>query len=302
MTTETSTAGTAPVGIGAVHLDVVDLERSLRWWREVVGLTPIEQTADAVALGAGGEPFLVLHRGARSPARAGYTGLFHLAIYLPDEVALGHALARLAIAGERFSGTDHLVAKSLYTRDPNGIGLELAHETPDRVRSVRWPETERSPEIVDADGRLRDGMEPLDLTGLATIAREADPSQPAAAGTTIGHIHLAVADLEEAFRFYRDVLGFSQINYAPLAGYGDLGQPGSLLHEVALNTWRTAGAPPRPPGTAGLNRFRVRYESPEQLGVLTARLERADAEAEQSVIRDPAGNAIELSAPAAVAG
>jgi len=63
--------------------------------------------------------------------------LYHLAIYPPNEPELARVLARLQQSGHRFGTTDHAVAKSLYVNNPDGIGLEIAIETPERVRTVR---------------------------------------------------------------------------------------------------------------------------------------------------------------------
>jgi hypothetical protein len=68
---------------GPVHLDVVDLTRSLGFWRDLVGLQVLEDhSAETVGLGAGGDVLVVLHAGASGPARPGYAGLYHLAVHL----------------------------------------------------------------------------------------------------------------------------------------------------------------------------------------------------------------------------
>ncbi|MGO8904796.1 MAG: VOC family protein [Solirubrobacteraceae bacterium] len=290
-----------PIGIGTIHLDVLDIERSVSWWHDLVGLRVLGEGREAVALGVDGDPLIVLRPGATEAARRGYTGLYHMAINLPDEHALAQVLARVLAAEAPFSGVDHIVAKSLYVTDPNGIGLELALETPQRVRSVNWPETERAPEIIDVEGRRRESLGELDLNPLLAVVSEVDLSEPVASGATVGHVHLAVAELEPAFRFYRDVLGFARINYVPVIGYGDLGNTGTLLHKVALNTWQTAGATPRPAGMAGMTRFTVLYGSQEPLSHAIMRLDEARDEASADLTHDPAGNVIALSASAALA-
>lgn len=289
---------TEPTAIGVVELDVVDLDRSVEWWSELVGLRVQSADSHSASLGANGTPLVVLRSGASISVRSGYAGLYHLAIYLPDEPALAHLLARLIARRERFSATDHLVAKSLYVMDPDGIGLELTIETPERVRSVSWPESERTPKVIDAEGRLRTGLEPLDLEAMLAVVPDADPSAPIAPGTTMGHVHLAVSDLADAYTFYRDRLAFAPINYAPLAGYGDLGRRDSLNHLIAVNTWRTAGAPPHPAGMAGMSRFTVCYASHERLREVAAKLEQVEEDSGVFLSRDPVGNTVALAAPA----
>ncbi len=284
-----------PAGIGTVHLDVVDMERSVGWWRDLVGLRVVAEGREAVALGIDGNPLIVLRPGATEPARRGYTGLYHIALNLPTEAALANTLARLLAADIQVSGIDHIVARSLYVADPNGIGLELALQTPDRVRSVSWHETEDSPEIIDVDGHRRESLGALDLNALLGAVTDADLSHPIASGTAVGHVHLAVAGLEPSFRFYRDVLGFARINYVPVIGYGDLGNTGILLHKVALNTWQTAGAPPRPPGMAGMARFTLLYGSDEALSRATGEQRVLPGASATHAVQDPAGNVIVLS-------
>ena len=224
-----------------------------------------------------------------------------MAISLPDEPALAHVLARLSALNAPFSGVDHIIAKSVYLSDPDGIGLELALETPERVAYVNWPETERAPEIIDAEGHSRESLGPLDLDAIQAVAPDAELSEAIAPGTRVGHVHLAVAELEPAYRFYHDTLDFARINYVPVIGYGDLGKSGTLLHQVALNTWQTAGAPPGPVGMAGMRRFAVRYGSQTGLSEAVERLEGFVRDGDGYLTHDPAGNEVELAAAAAPA-
>ena len=62
---------------------------------------------------------------ATFPVDRGYSGLYHFAINLPDEPAFAQLLARLLDTGARPSTTEHVVAKSIYLADSDGIGLEL---------------------------------------------------------------------------------------------------------------------------------------------------------------------------------
>lgn len=287
---------TEPTAIGTVHLDIVNLERSVAWWRDVVGLRVLRDEADGVTLGVDDGPFVVLHPGAKSAASPRYTGLYHLAIYVPDEPALAHVLARLIELRAWFSATDHAGAKSLYVTDPDGIGLEIALETPERVRSVSWPETERTPIVIGADGQRMGALEPLELEPILAAVPDADPSEPIAPQTRVGHVHLAVASLEDMYSFYRDTLGFAPINYVPVVGYGDLGRSGNLNHLVAVNTWHTAGAPQQPPGMAGMRHFTVQFASQETLRRVVDKLEDVSENGTNYLTRDPAGNAIALAA------
>lgn len=249
------------ITFGPVHLDVVDRDRSVAWWRDVVGLRLIADQGDFVELGVDGEPLIALRASASSPVRRGYSGLYHLAINLPDEPAFAQTLARLLGTRVPLSTTDHVVAKSIYLGDPNGIGLELTVETPERVRSIHWPSTEPHPEIIDADGRSRQGLEPLDHEQALAKLPDGQLPQSLPTGAKVGHVHLKVADLKVAYSFHRDRLGFLPSNWVPVIGYGDLGTGDFRVHRIAVNTWQGAGAPPRPREVAGMDHFTLRFDS-----------------------------------------
>jgi catechol 2,3-dioxygenase len=152
------------VGIGHVHLKVADLERSLRFYRDVLGFEVTQRYGqDAVFLSAGGyHHHLGLNtwesRGG-SPPPPGTTGLFHVAILYPTRASLGDALRRLRSAGIRLTGAaDHGVSEALYLNDPDGNGVELYWDRP----ANEWPRTH--------DGGLAMHTRPLDLDALAAEA------------------------------------------------------------------------------------------------------------------------------------
>jgi catechol 2,3-dioxygenase len=149
------------VEIGHVHLKVSDIERSVRFYRDVLGFDLVQRMGEGAAfLSAGGyHHHLGLNtwesRGG-SPPPAGSTGLFHVAIRYPDRRALADAYARLRAAGVPLEGAaDHGVSEALYLRDPDGNGVELYRDRPTEV----WPR--------EANGTLRMYTRPLDLAALA---------------------------------------------------------------------------------------------------------------------------------------
>lgn len=153
------------VRIGHVHLKVADLERALRFYRDVLGFEVTQRLSEAAFLSAGGyHHHIGLNtwetRGGRPPP-PGSTGLYHMAILYPSRAELADALRRLRQAGIALDGAaDHGVSEALYLRDPDGNGVELYVDKP----RERWPR--------DADGRLTMVNRPLDLESLA---REAPP-------------------------------------------------------------------------------------------------------------------------------
>src|SRR6185369_15029379 len=112
------------VRIGHVHLKVADLERSLRFYRDVLGFEVMQGYGqDAVFVSAGGYHH---HIGLNtweskhgSPPAPGTTGLYHVAILYPTRAALGDALRRVIKAGIQLTGAaDHGVSEALYLNDP----------------------------------------------------------------------------------------------------------------------------------------------------------------------------------------
>lgn len=155
------------VTIGHVHLKVADLERSLRFYCDVLGFELMQRMGDQAAfVSAGGyHHHIGLNtwdsRGG-SPPSAGTTGLFHVGILYPTRGALADALRRLTKARIPLDGaSDHGVSEALYLSDPDQNGLELYWDRP----KEQWPRT--------ANRELAMRTDPLDLEALL---READPS------------------------------------------------------------------------------------------------------------------------------
>lgn len=151
--------------IGHVHLKVSDLERSVAFYRDVIGFEVVARYGTQAAfMSAGGYHH---HLGLNTwesagagPAPRRAPGLYHFAINVPDRRALGIALQRLIDSGVRLQGAaDHGVSEALYLADPDGNGIEL---TCDRPRE-QWR--------YAADGSIAMVTEPLDLESLLALAR-----------------------------------------------------------------------------------------------------------------------------------
>ncbi len=283
---------------GAVHLDVSDLDRALGFWRDLLGLTELGSDPGEAQLGAGGRELIVLHGVAERGPQRGHSGLYHLALHLPDEREFARVIARLGAARYPQAPTDHIFSKATYLDDPDGIGLELTLETPERVSEM----TARGSDILilDSDGRPRRPVEPLDVAAVMSHLEEgAALDQPLPAATKVGHVHLHVADLEAANAFYRDQIGFEEHMFL-LMGMADLHAGGRFPHRMALNVWQGEGAPQPPPGTSGLRHFTIVARDRAGLDAIRARLADAgfelEAEGEDLYVRDPAGNRIQLAA------
>ena len=118
--------------VGAVHLQISDLERSVEYYQEVLGMNVLERAAGRASLGT-------RCGAARVPGReeqccAGATtsrfGLYHFALLLPDRAALGRVAAHLFRLGLRPGMADHAVSEALYLSDPDGLGIEVYADRP----------------------------------------------------------------------------------------------------------------------------------------------------------------------------
>ena len=281
---------------GAVHLDVVDGARSLALWRDQLGLTLLPGADEGLRLGAAGRELVVLHPGAARPQLRGHAGLYHVAIHLPDEREFARVLARLARNRVPQAPTDHVFSKATYLSDPDGIGIELTVETPERFDGF-----EIGPSTIvirDREGRSRAATEALDVAEALSHLQEGDDlDRPLPEGTTVGHVHLHVGDLEQARRFYRDLIGFEDHMFMPGIGMADLSAGGTFPHRLALNVWQGRGVSPPPAGTAGLQHIKLRVAG-AALAEIAARLAAAGVEHQYAgglvTTHDPAGNAVRI--------
>jgi len=131
------------VDVGHVHLKVADLERSIRFYAEVLGFEVTQRYGSQAAfLSAGGYHHHVglntWESAGGPPPAPGTTGLYHVAFRYPDRAALAVAYRRLIAHSVALDGaSDHGVSEALYLRDPDGNGIELYWDRP----TEEWPRT-----------------------------------------------------------------------------------------------------------------------------------------------------------------
>lgn len=157
---------TVPAGtrIGHVHLKVADLERSLQFYRDLLGFELQQYYGDGAAfISAGGYHHHIglntWHSKGAPPAPVKAPGLFHTAILYPTRKDLAIVLKRLIDAKYPLTGaSDHGVSEAIYLDDPDQNGVELYWDRP----KDEWP--------VDAAGQLQMKTDPLDLVALLHLA------------------------------------------------------------------------------------------------------------------------------------
>jgi len=280
----------ADTQIGHARLIVADLERALLFYRDLLGLStgPI-QNGEAALSSPSGERVLELEEHPEARPRPPHTsGLYHIAIRLPNRPALADLLQRLLDARYPLQGaSDHLVSEAVYLPDPDGNGVELYVDRPRDAWT--WQA-----------GQVSMTTRPLDVEGLLSEAgKNGSTWQGIAPGTDLGHVHLQVADLKRAEDFYHGLIGLD----VTVRGY-----PGALFlsaggyhHHLGLNTWAGRGAPPAPPGSLGLAYFELKIlDEVARQGVLT-RLREAglelrpygpEAGRERFLVSDPDSNQV----------
>ena len=275
--------------MGAVHLEVGDLERSLAYYERALGLFVHERDGSRAVLGTGGEPLLVLYEEPGAAPARHWSGLYHFALLVPERTDLAAFLVHVAREKVALTGmSDHFVSEAIYLRDPDEHGIE-----------VYW---DRPREHWEGLVAARLTTEPLDTRDLLSVL--GDPRSVDFGGlpraTTMGHVHLRVSDVPAAVRFYRDVLGFGLM--AELGDQAAFLSAGGYHHHVGANAWESLGRPQAPPGVASLKHLTVLL--PDAAAVERARLdadahgtEPEDADGGIRVI-DPAGNAVILRAEA----
>jgi len=279
------------ISLGEVKLKVSRLERSIRFYEEVVGLKILQHDADngVVSFTADGQhTLLVLEEvpDAVVPQRRSYAGLYHFALLLPDRRFLSLALRNLIQSGIHIGQADHLVSEALYIADPDNNGIEIYADRP----REEWKR--------DAGGNYVMASDPIAWESLLAES-EGLTWSGLPQGTVIGHVHLHVGDLRISRAFYEGKLGFDVV--------GDYAQQMSALfisaggyhHHLGLNIWAGVGAALPPANTVGLSYFTIVFPTSASREALLDHLRSegvvAQAQGSAFVVHDPAGIAIHLT-------
>jgi catechol 2,3-dioxygenase len=278
--------------MGPVELSVADLERSLDYWQRTVGLRLLERENGTASLGTDAELVSLTEEPGAQPD-LGHTGLFHVALLVPDRPSLARWLAHASREGAQLTGlSDHAVSEAIYMRDPDHHGIEIYA---DRPRALWEGEV----------GRLMTTL-PIDVDDLLGELDDpaAEPFEGLPEGTGVGHVHLRVADIPAAVDFYNRVLGFDVMAQAgPAAAFLSAG---GYHHHVGANTWESRGASPAPPGFATLRHATIVVPDAAELDRVAGRVADEGQEPEPHsargsgggvLVRDPSQNALLLTAP-----
>ena len=257
--------------MGLVELSVSDLDRSLAYWQDAIGLRVLSRENGTAELGAD-TPLVRFVEEPGAGSADGFTGLFHVALLVPDRASLGRFLAHTGREQVPLTGlSDHVVSEAFYLRDPDYHGIEVYADRP----REQW------------EGRVSQTMTTVPLDTASVLAEAADADFDGLPdGTTMGHVHLCVRDVDEMVGFYRDRLGMAVT--AQAGRQAAFLSAGGYHHHLGGNTWQTLGAPPAPEGTARLLRFTIVL--PDE-----AELERVAERIGGTEVSDPSGNPLVLA-------
>jgi catechol 2,3-dioxygenase len=283
--------------MGHVHLTVADLDRQVAFYQEVLGLRLHGREGATASLGVGGQDLLRLTEVLAARRARGTTGIYHFAILLPSRRELARAIGRLFSLRYRNYPTDHIMTKTTYLDDPEGNNIELYADTPE---DGTFGFANGVAVARHADGTPSDGREPLDVEALLRHLAPGDRlDEPMPPDTTLGHVHLYVADLGASMRFYHDLLGFGDMGLARDFRMGMV-SAGGYHHHIGFNTWVGEGAPPPPPEALGLRYFSVVLPGRTGLDAVVQRVQQAGLATEPIedgiLVRDPSQNGVLLTA------
>lgn len=280
----------ADTAMGAVTLDVADLDAMTRYYRDAVTLEVLSSVGPTVTLGRGTIPAVILrHSPELQKAAPQQAGLFHTAIVFDSEVGLAAAVASVA---RRHPGTftgsaDHLVSKAFYFDDPEGNGVELYWDRDRTEWSWTHGQVEMATLFLDPNTYLREHL------------TEEAVDRPQIGEAKVGHVHLSVGDTASAREFYVDRLGFETT--AQLGNQALFVSAGRYHHHMAMNVWNSRGAGRRQ-RTLGLGQVDIVVPTADEVGALTERMQHYGIQTRDDgrtvSVDDPWANLIRVTAAA----
>ncbi len=271
--------------VGQVNLKVQNIERSLKFYKEVIGFKVLDQTEKTADLTADGKTVLLSIEQPDNVVQmqGKTTGLYHFALLLPSRSDLARIVQHFAHLGQRIGSSDHLVSEALYLSDPDGNGIEIYRD--------------RDPsDWVWNKGEVEMAVDPLNFSDLLSGADQNKAWEGLPTETVMGHIHLHVSELHRAEEFYVKGLGFEIVNR--FGAQAMFISTGKYHHHIGLNTWNGVGAPRPAENSAGLKSFTLMYPNAAAREQVIANLKNIGASVTEEngafATADPSGNRILL--------
>jgi catechol 2,3-dioxygenase len=232
------------IEMGAVSLDVVDLELVKEFYKDGLGLEELNSTNHSVYLGYNNRELVVLTENNKlESAPQEEAGLYHLALVFSTRESLANTLDRMFNNYSQFyqGSADHLATEAFYFSDPEGNGVEIYFDKP----RVEWS--------YDSNGKPLMGSLYLDENDyLKKFNKEIFEKF----NIKMGHVHLKIGNIIDARKFYIDTLMFEEM-YSHVDSL--FVARDNYHHHLGMNTWQSAGAKMRVEGLTGLQYFEINY-------------------------------------------
>lgn len=249
--------------IDTVTLMVKDINKQLEFYTKVLGLTLLKQEDNNYFLGTEKRTLIILNHNEEAILKERTTGLYHLALLLPNSRYLGQFIKHLIKLNVKVvGGADHDVSEAMYLSDPEGNGIEIYSDR----EAFEWEYNNK--------GEILMGTEQIDYETLVINAyKEEWVKMPE--DTIMGHVHFHVNNMDTAKAFFIDTLGFQ-----PTLKYG----PSALFlsdqkyhHHVGMNLWNGIDAINRPYDMVGLVSYTLNVPEKE-FANFNARIENSEYE------------------------
>ncbi|MBS4539602.1 VOC family protein [Clostridium sp. D2Q-11] len=268
-----------------IVLKVEDLERSLEFYKDIMGFKILKETEEEATLSTDGVNPLVILKEPKDIRRKieKRTGLYHFALLLPSRSQLGLFLKNIQEKDHPIiGGSNHGVSEAIYLQDPDDNGIEVYSD----VDSSKWEWRNNKVEMT---------TNPLDYNDLLAEA-ENDTWEGMPKDTIIGHIHLHVGDLSKSREFYMDGLGFDLVQ--EMGNSALFLSSGGYHHHIAINTWNGVGAEPLPENSAGMEYYSIQFPNEKSRNDAIDRLKELEypvmKEGDHLYTKDPSENLIKL--------
>jgi catechol 2,3-dioxygenase len=259
--------------IDHIHLKVSNLEKSIQFYRSILGFKIVSQKENTVFLSSSindSSISLVVLTEIKNIAtpykfqqKPRIAGLYHFAILLPERRYLGYFLRHIQknLDSEYYEGmADHAVSESIYLHDPDLNGIEVYSDRD----PMEWKWKENTVHMI---------TEPLKVQDLLKESSDVNNEwNELPSGTSIGHVHLHVSNLANAKRFYKDILELNHTATYPGAYFFAANR---YHHHVATNIWLGENIPPAyndGNNKPGLDHYAINLHSRNDLFLLKDRL------------------------------
>lgn len=260
--------------IGHVHLKVSNLEKSLQFYRSILGFKIVSQKEKTVFLSSSinndSSISLVVLTEIKNIAtpykfqhKPRIAGLYHFAILLPERRYLAYFLRHIQknLDSEYYEGmADHAVSESIYLHDPDLNGIEVYRDRD----PTEWKWKENTVHMITEPLKVQDLLKES-----SDVNNEWNELPP---GTSIGHVHLHVSNLAKAKRFYKDILELNHTATYPGAYFFAANR---YHHHVATNIWLGENIPPAyndGNNKPGLDHYAIKLHNKNDLFLLKDRL------------------------------